>query len=507
MKKQLLALLALLFTFSSYSQLQFFSDPEPLDSLNSVKGENYIFFDFDNSIIYYTRERHPDNANGTQDVGDIWMSAAEDDLQVPLKMKVNDKNFASPIGMTADGQYFLYNYVWYDKGLYYGKVMAQNQKGKVQELEIPYFKNRSPLQTGSISNDGKYLFFSLENNLGYGVDDLFVCFLGDDGKWSSPRNLGNTINSKFQEISPFLAPDNKTLYYASNGQGGQGSFDIFYSVRQDDTWQNWSQPVNLGATVNTSGAETSFVFSNDSDYAYFVSTQNSDGYGDIKRIKIQANFEEVAVDTTQEVAFDIESGMMDYVTFELHDKASGELIAGNAVLTGDNTLNLVIGDDGVRFDQKMGAITVEFKSEGYFSYKSKYDLDTMSLEETYSIALDPLKEGSVITLSNVLFYRGTANFIEGSEDELDLVVEMMEENPTVNIFLKGHTDNVGNAMLNVELSQERVYAVTDYLVSKGIESSRIDGEGYGGEQPVASNTSENTRKLNRRVEFEIVRVN
>ncbi|MEQ9307061.1 MAG: OmpA family protein, partial [Marinoscillum sp.] len=98
-----------------------------------------------------------------------------------------------------------------------------------------------------------------------------------------------------------------------------------------------------------------------------------------------------------------------------------------------------------------------------------------------------------------------ANFIEGSEDELDLVVEMMEENSDVQIFLKGHTDNQGNPIMNIQLSQERVMAVTEYLVQKGIDESRITGKGFGGEQPIASNAQEATRKLNRRVEFEVQR--
>ncbi|HCX22543.1 MAG: hypothetical protein CMB80_22200 [Flammeovirgaceae bacterium] len=506
MQKHLILIFSLFLSFSTQAQLQFYSDPEPLDSLNSNKGENYIFFDFDNSVFYFTRERHPQNVGGFQDVGDIWSSNLRADWNTPVNMDFNDKNFASPIGKTSGGQYFLYNYVWFEKGLYYGKVMAQKADGSVQDLEIPYLKNKSPLQTGSLSFDGRYLFLSLENNLGYGVDDLFVCFLNEDGQWSAPRNLGITINSKFQEISPFLAPDNKTLYYASNGQGGAGSFDIFYSTRLDDTWQNWSTPQNLEA-VNTSGSETSFVFSNASEYAYFVSTQNSDGYGDIKRIKIQSDYEEAQPDTTQQVVFEMDESDSESINFQLVDKKSGEKLNGSLIIFGESPDVRKVDEMGILLEKDLGQVSVEFKADGYFSYKSSFNLDTMLMDQEYLISLDPIQEGNVITLSNVLFHRGTANFIEGSEEELDLVVEMMSENPNVKIFLKGHTDNVGNAMLNVELSQERVYSVTDYLVSKGIDSSRIDGEGYGGEQPVASNSNESTRKLNRRVEFEIVKVN
>ncbi len=502
MLKLSLSTFFLILYYVSYSQLQFFSSPESLDSINSSKGENYIFFDFDNSKICFTRERHPDNVGGFQDLGDIWTSELVDSVWTPpANLSVNDQNFTSPIGYTPDGQYFLMNYVWYDKGLYYGKVIAQSTSGTVIDIDIPYFKNRSPLQTGSISRDGRYLVLSLENNLGYGVDDLFVCVLGNDGRWSAPKNLGMMVNSKFQDVSPFLAPDNKTLYFASNGHGGAGSFDIFYSERLDDTWQQWTRPKPL-EQINTTGSESSFVFSNDADYAYFASTLNSDGYGDIKRIKIKADFVE-DLDTTQQLVVNAAAENVDLIHFQIMEKGANKSLNGHAVSLGENTTSLTVSEGVIEVPKSLGQVSLEFKSEGYFSAKMSYDLDTMSVEDVYEIALEPLSEGNVITLEHVLFYRGTANFIEGSEEELDLVVEMLNENPEVNIFLKGHTDNVGNAMLNVELSQERVYAVEDYLMSKGISNERIDGEGYGGEQPVASNESETTRKLNRRVEFEV----
>ncbi|WP_421877720.1 OmpA family protein [Marinoscillum sp.] len=506
MLRYALLLLSILYYYVSYSQLQFFSDPESLDSLNSVKGENYIFFDFDNSKIYFTRERHPGNEAGVQDVGDIWTSNLMDTTwTTPEPFDVNDQHFTSPLGTTPDGQYFLYNYVWFDKGLYYGKVMARSLNGQTVEVNVPYFKNRSPLQTGGLSRDGRYMLMSLENNLGYGVDDLFVSILDANGKWSAPKNLGITVNTEFQEISPFLAPDNKTLYFASNGRGGAGSFDLFYSTRLDDTWQNWSEPIALDQ-INTSGSETSFVFSNDSQYAYFVSTQNSDGYGDIKRIRIEADFKET-IDTTSQLMVVKDQKEEQFIAFELIDKNTGDPVNGSVVILGNDADRATASEGKLLLSSILGSVRLEFKSEGYFSTKRSYDLDTLVTDSIYSVALEPLQEGNVITLNNVLFYRGTANFVEGSEDELDLVVEMMNENPEVNIFLKGHTDNVGNAMLNVELSQERVYAVTDYLVSQGIASDRIDGKGFGGEQPVASNASEVTRKLNRRVEFEVRKAN
>ena len=118
--------------------------------------------------------------------------------------------------------------------------------------------------------------------------------------------------------------------------------------------------------------------------------------------------------------------------------------------------------------------------------------------------MEPVTVGSVITLNHVLFKQGTVQMLSGSEEELDLVVEMMIDNPKIKILLKGHTDNQGDPVRNVRLSEGRVKSVREYLIRQGINAYRIKGKGYGGNAPIASNETEATRKLNRRVEFEVI---
>jgi len=497
----------LVVSFFCGAQVQFFGSPESLKPLNTPSSENYIFLDFDNSQLYFSRANFVGNKGGTKDKGDIWVSTYDSAWATASNMSLNDDQFTAPAGLTPDGRYFLFHKVWFSVGMHYGGVFAKPlDGGEVFQVDIPFFKNRSPIQTGTISADGRYLLLSLENNLGYGVDDLFVCRLQPDGSWSAPKNLGNVVNTALQELTPFLAEDNKTLYFASNGLGGQGSFDIFQSQRLDDTWQNWSSPVNLGSAVNTPGAETSFAFSSDSDYAYFVSTQNSDGYGDIKRIRITSDIvAEVRNDTVVSMVATAEAEV--FLTVYLLDKISEAPIqgTGQVVLEGDTGLYSTNDKGEIQIPDLGQPLNFEFKADGYLSSKRILSRDDFASGVSAKVLLDPLSTGNTITLEHVLFYRGTANFVEGSEEELDLVVEMMNENPEVKIFLKGHTDNVGNEQLNVYLSKERVIAVTEYLVSRGIAAGRISGEGYGGSQPVASNADEASRKLNRRVEFEVVR--
>ncbi|MBW3545865.1 MAG: OmpA family protein, partial [Bacteroidetes bacterium] len=241
----------------------------------------------------------------------------------------------------------------------------------------------------------------------------------------------------------------------------------------------------------------------------FVSTQNSDGYGDVKRIKITSEIEE---DTLKQriaertVAEDVAKSPID---FELRDSKTGASIAGTAVILNEEDSVTLQSDEAgqVAVPYSDENVSLEFKAPGYLSVRQTIDQSRFMDEgkQLWVINLEPLSEGNTITLNNVLFYKGTANFIEGSEGELELVAEMMNENPEVNIFLKGHTDNVGNDVLNVQLSQARVEAVTSFLVDQGVAPDRISGKGFGGSQPVASNETEETRKLNRRVEFEIRR--
>jgi outer membrane protein OmpA-like peptidoglycan-associated protein len=150
--------------------------------------------------------------------------------------------------------------------------------------------------------------------------------------------------------------------------------------------------------------------------------------------------------------------------------------------------------------------SLQVEAEGYFSKQIELLIKTDEAKEfVRNVEIERIVKGARIELKNVLFLRGEAEFLESSYDELNLVAEMMFNNPTMIIELAGHTDGIGNVHLNKRLSQERVDAVINYLVEKGIDSSRLSGIGYGGTVPIASNATESTRKLNRRVEFIVIR--
>lgn len=467
-----------------------------MDSLNTPNGQNYLVINPYQRGLAYTEER-----GGSSVSQDVFMTERRkfDNQEWDILIFpdwLGEKGMASAIGYTPFGIY--YSQVNYDKGMYYGKVLFSS-KGKSEEVEIPFFRNKAPIQSGCLSKDGKYMILSLESNNSYGVEDLYIVKQKPDGSWDRAKNLGYQLNTEFQEITPFLAEDNRTLFFATNGRGGHGSFDLFYTVRLDESWRSWSEPVNLGAQINTSGAETSFSYIDGSEWAYYVSSQDSDGYGDIMRIRFKEEIEEdsnevqVSEQVTEEVPL-----ANDQVTLRVVDAKTKELLPAELIIGNEKR----IGANGIFEIDSLSGEEVEIKSKGYLPKMVMLDEQLNTGENV--IELSSVAKGNVITLDHVLFHRGTANMVEGSEKELNLVVEVMNDNPDIKILLKGHTDNTGDPVKNVQLSEARVKTVKEYIIAQGISPYRVSGKGYGGNQPIYSNETEETRKLNRRVEFEVV---
>lgn len=468
-------------------------DSEDILNLNTSAGENFLVLNPHKKGMAFTREGGKDNIlmadyiKGFYDFFDSTWTAPK-----IFTDWTDDKGLFSPIGFDKEGNEY-FSEVTYSQGVYSSKISKFQTGGGAVEVDIPFLKNRSPHQSGCLSKDGEYMILSMESGHTNGVEDLYLVRRKSDGRWRSPVNLGSQINTEFQEITPFLAEDNRTLYFATNGRGGEGSFDIFFSVRLDESWRNWSEPKNIGTPVNTSGSETSFSFLNGDQWAYYVSSQNSDGYGDIKRIRIEEYIEE---DTSQTVA----ETSSNQIVFKVVDKQSRLAIPAEVIYAGSEMIlpNGLFIIDSILIANK----ELEIKSDGYLP--QIISLDSTLMIGVNEVALESVSVGNTITLKNVLFYQGTPYMIEGSERELDLIVEMMNDNPEIKILLKGHTDNQGDPVLNVRLSEGRVKSVKKYLTDKGISAYRIKGIGYGGNAPIASNAEEETRKLNRRVEFEVL---
>lgn len=213
---------------------------------------------------------------------------------------------------------------------------------------------------------------------------------------------------------------------------------------------------------------------------------------------------------TETVAVVKKDSSLTHVTLEIKDKESQSVIA-------DLTYSIKRGDEMISGGNTEGKNTIStnlpvktlyhvtFKSKGYVTYEDSILTGDFDKEFRATFFLEKIKVGTTVTLKTLQFERGHAELLPASYGELDKLAEFMKENPTIEIEISGHTDNQGDPKLNVELSENRVKSTTDYLISKGIEKNRIKGKGYGGNKPIASNSREETRKLNRRVEMTIIK--
>ncbi|MCX7636254.1 MAG: OmpA family protein [Cyclobacteriaceae bacterium] len=479
----------------------------PYDELNPVISP-------DGSRLYFTRANHPDNIGGKADPGDIWVSIninGEWSAAVHAGSDINDRAYNAVLGFSADGMQMFLN------GHYTGSASAARTQGisvsrwtghgwsKPENIFIPFYLNKSNLQGGYITPDGQVLVFAAEAYGSYGVEDIFFALKQPDGSWSEPRNAGPVVNTRFQELSPSLSTDKTRLYFATNGRGGFGSFDIFYCERLDDTFTRWSEPVNLGAPVNTEGRELFYRFV-PAGGAVFTTTKDSNGYGDIRYYDGPLN---PAVRPDTIVAFKTNvypelSGQIRIYGW-VADARTGKPIRAEILFkSGSQSWNTEC--DALKGYQislpSSGVFDIEVRAVKYIAAYEQLDLQTREVKNLeLNFRLQPVEVGTTVTLKNVLFKQGTPELLSESYAELDRVVEFLKANPQVEIELAGHTDNRGSYQALMDLSQKRVNVVKSYLVSKGIEARRITGRGYGGTRPVASNDTEETRQLNRRVEF------
>ena len=496
-------------------------------NVNSPFDEQAPVLSPDGKTLYFTIANHPQNIGGKRDKGDIWQSVRiGDEWSAPIHAGtvLNNKGYNAVGGFSPDGsQMFLLGHYSPDGEAKTQGISVSRNTGSgwttPENIFIPYFLNKNPVISGHVNSSGNVLVFAGEGYSSLGVEDIYVSVKDATGKWIEPQNLGRNINTSFQEWSPWLSEDTRYLYFASNGRQGYGSFDIYYSKRLDDSWTKWSAPVNMGASVNSEGRELFYFPAPKDGLALYTSTLNSDGYGDIKMYRppkeaLDSLMKEMPVDTVvklveikreKPIAGDEKSVR---VWGKITNATTNAPVAARVNFQSGSDFQVVAGPDGV-FSISVPSVddySIKVEAPGFLSSFEKLDIRTFEMKDfEMNFSLQPVEVGATANLKSVLFQQSTANLLDESYSELDMVVDFLKANPTVEIELAGHTDNRGLQVHNLRLSRERVAKVKEYLTSKGIDGKRITGKGYGGIKPIASNDSETTRRLNRRVEFTIIK--
>lgn len=480
--------------------------------INSEYDEYSPVISPDGNTLYFARLGHPGNLHGEKGDLDIWYSTKQKNGKwseaknsgTPLNNK--DHNFVASVA--ANGNTLLLGNTYHASGVAKSEGcsvsrLTGNTWSVPQSINLQNFFNNDEHVSFFMGNNEKTMLMAIEDkDQSFGEQDIYVSFEKADGTWSSPLNLGPKINTVNSETNIFLAPDLQTLYFSSNGYYGFGGYDIYMSKRLDETWQNWSTPVNLGPIVNSEEDEFCFVITEDGRFAYGYKYFNDKKKHDIYVIGLPPDADLLKNEPVIKVKGKI---------INADTKAT---ISARVVVTDDNSkkemaavqTNEVAGTFEIVLP-KGTQYSLSISAAGYISASVNVQVssDTLFQESTKDVSLIPIEVGKVVQLNNLLFQRGQAEMLESSYAELDNVVNFMEENPTVEIQLEGHTDNQGDPKGNVILSERRVRTVRVYMNKKGISSKRVMIKAFGGSKPIASNATEETRKLNRRVEFMIVK--
>ncbi|URW78672.1 OmpA family protein [Xiashengella succiniciproducens] len=365
-------------------------------------------------------------------------------------------------------------------------------------LNTPYWESQP-----SFSSDGKTLYFVSNRPGGRGDKDIWMATIekyNPEGIpiFGSPVNLGANINTTGEENSPFIHHDNKTLYFSSDGHGGMGEQDIFFSRRNSDG--EWQMPVNVGYPINTQGDEMGFIVNARGDRAYF----SSDGMMEGRKNKVIYTFElpePIRPDPVSYVkgrVFDIETGETLPADFELKNLGNGKtVVESRSNQSGQFLVCLPLG----------GRYAFKAAHPGYMFYSGHFDLENeYSVFKPYQldIGLYPIRTGAKTTLENIFFETDSYELKEESLVELEGLYSFLRDNPEVRILIGGHTDNQGNAAYNQRLSENRAKSVYNHLVNRGIDAKRLEYKGFGLSMPVADNSTPEGRARNRRTEVTIL---
>jgi len=364
----------------------------------------------------------------------------------------------------------------------------------------------------SLSADGNELYFSSRRKDGIGGSDLYVSRRNMKGGWNIPENLGAQINTKYDDESPFIHPDGRTLYFRSNGRPGMGDFDIYIS-RLDSKTSEWSDPINIGYPINTEGSEGALTVSPDGVTAYFSSDQhyknlNQEPNLDIFKFELPEEARPTPVTYVKGNFVDDQTNKPIRASFKIIDNESQEVlhdITQNEVKS--FFLSLPVGS----------GYSLNIEKDGYNFYSENFALDSIrTIVKPYikEFRLSPLPKieekksddivfNQVVTLKNIFFETGSAVLDKRSEPEINALHSFLKDK-SIKIKIIGHTDNVGQETDNQLLSKNRAKAVYDSLIEKGISSQRLQYEGKGESEAIADNDTPEGRKLNRRTEFIIL---
>lgn len=502
--------------------------------VNSVYPDYVPVISADESVMMFTSRR--DNTTGGQKSDfdfeyfeDVYIAYNKDgNWSAPQNMgePINTGSHDATIGLSPDAQKLL---IYRSSGKDGGDIYFCELKGDKWSKPERFPKNINTEHHESsacFSFDERTLYFVSNKPDGLGGHDIYKCELNKKGKWGKAENIGAPINTLYDDEAVFLHPDGKTMYFSSRGHKTMGGFDIFKSVFENG---KWSEPQNLGYPVNTPDDDIYFVVSASGRRAYYASGKKGGmGEKDIYVItflgaekpvvlntedNLLANVSESVSEVMIEPEVEIKTNSVTLLKGFVHDAVTLMPLESDIEIV-DNEKKEVIAT--FKSNSKTGKYLVTLpsgknygiavKSENYLFHSENVDIpvSTGYLEVEKNIGLKKVVVGSKIVLKNIFFDFDKATLRPESTAELDRLIKLLNDIPSLRIELSGHTDNRGKDEYNQNLSERRAKAVVDYLIQKEINTSRLEYKGYGEIQPIATNDTDEGRQLNRRTEFKVL---
>lgn len=466
------------------------------DSINSSRSEYYPSFTINDSLLVFTRAM-----GGIRE--DFFSSRLLPnglyETSKPVTGALNEEPSKGGIQMTADGDMLFFAGNFQQSG--YGDFDIYICTATPEGWSDPYNPGKAINteyweSSPCISPDKRMLIFSSNRPGGYGGKDLYVSYRRPDGRWSLAENLGPVINTPADDLAPYFHADNQTMYFTSGGHPGYGGSDLYFSRRKSNG--EWEKPFNLGYPINTIDDDGSLIVAANGKTAYFASYRSdSKGGLDLYRFELPVYAQAKQTQWVQGKVYDAntQKGLPSAIELKnTNDTTWVQRVVTDE--TGQYLITLPVGE----------AYSLTVSRKGYLYFSDFFNVTLLEKDSSLQkdIALQPIEVNTGIELKNIQFETNSYNLQKNSYAELDKLVQLLEENPSIKIEIGGHTDNTGAAADNLKLSQNRAKAVVDYLIAKGISAQRLTARGYGSTKPIGDNTTENGRQKNRRTELKVI---
>ncbi len=520
-------------------------------AINSEYPDYCMVMNADGSEIYFTSRRNTTTGGGVDEFNggyfeDIYYAKKDKNSWTNasnIGTPINTKGHDAAVALSPDGSKMIIYIDDKGDGNLYESVRTGETWSKPKKMDDLI---SSPFHESSAwySNDGKRLYFTSNRPIPGGKeksakdkDIYYVTWNNDKKKWDNLVRLPENINTIYDEDGLFIHPDGKTLYFSSKGHNSIGGYDIFFSeLRPDGTF---TDPLNIGTPINTPDDDVFFVVTASGRYGYMTSFRE-DGFGEKDLYKITFLGEEKQPILSSE---DLLLAGLDVIISEktvepIVSNRRGELALLKGTVYDDKTkkpihsfielIDNVTGESLAVFesDPVTGKFLVSLpagknygiavKSDGYLFHSENFDIPKGADYQEYNkeIYMKKIEVGEIIVLRNIFYDLAKYSLRAESKTELDRLIKLMNDNPTLKIQLSGHTDSRGSDESNKELSTNRAKEVVSYLVKAGIAESRLKFEGYGEEQLIFTDAEINKLKTvkekeaahqeNRRTEFKIL---